>query len=69
MPFKRPSRSALHFVTRLHWGVALIPDRFNGKSGTGFSVVTTDPQYIETVPDILEKMARDMRAASKAQKN
>jgi hypothetical protein len=41
----------------------------NGKSGTGFSVVTTDQEYIDKVPDLLENMARDMRAASKAQKN
>ena len=36
-----------------------------GSKGTGFSVSTLDPKLMEQLPDMLEFMAKDIRAAIK----
>jgi hypothetical protein len=41
----------------------------DGKLGSGFSVTTTDQRYIDSIPDILEMMAKDIRASNKANKS
>ena len=35
----------------------------DGRNGSGFSVVTMDPQVLNGLPDMLEGMARDIRAS------
>ena len=55
------------FQTTLANGVVLIV--LGGEHGSGFSVTLRDPQLAYGLPDILESMAKSIRAQLHGQKN